>query len=369
VKTSTEHRRPDPEALLRQVQAAEEYESRGRLKIFLGYASGVGKSHKMLDEGRRRHDRGQDVVVGAIQPKIDREIAHLLQKLEIIPLQEIQAEGVRYQVMDLQTILRRHPSACLVDGLAYDNPPDAAHAYRWQDVEQLLTSGISVITTINLGYIKELQDDVERVTGRRVAQTVPVEFIRGADEIEVVDAPASACIQREGATAEDIAARRHQFAELREVALVLAADVVDRQLERYLERSGVPQVFGTQERVMVCLTPRANGIRMLEVGRRIKESFHGELIAGYVDNQQLSDEDKSSLETNLELARKAGAKIEVLSGSDPMDAILEFAKQKGITQLFVGHSMRDGWKARLFGSPLDRLLRKRQGLDVRVFPH
>jgi len=362
---STVHQRPDPEALLRQVQAAEEYESRGRLKIFLGYASGVGKSYKMLDEGRRRHDRGQDVVVGAIQPKIDREIAHLLQKLEIIPL----LESGGYQAMDLQTILRRRPAACLVDGLAYDNPPGSAHARRWQDVEELLSAGISVITTINLGYIAELQDDVERVTGKRVAQTVPVQFIRGADEIEVVDAPASACILREGATEEDIAARRHQFAELREIALVLAADVVDRQLERYLERSGVRQVFGTQERVMVCLTPRANGVRMLEVAHRITESFHGELIAGYVDNQQLSPEDNNSLEANLELARKVGAKIEVLRGSDPMDAILDFAKQKGITQLFVGHSMRVGWKTRLFGSPLDRLLRKRQGLDVRVFPH
>jgi two-component system sensor histidine kinase KdpD len=362
---SSEHKRPDPELLLRQVQAAEEYETRGRLKIFLGYASGVGKSHKMLDEGRRRRDRGQDVVVGAIQPKIDREIAHLLQKLEIIPLREING----FQVMDMQTILRRHPAACLVDGLAYDNPPGSAHTYRWQDVEQLLAAGISVITTINLGYIAELQDDVENVTGRRGSQTVPVEFIRGADEIEVVDAPASACIMREGATEEDIAARRHQFAALREIALVLAADVVDRQLERYLERSGLRQVFGTQERVMVCLTPRANGVRMLEVAHRIKESFHGELFAGYVDNQQLGEEDRKSLETNLELARKAGAKIEVLSGSDPMDAILDYAKQKGITQLFVGHSMRDGWKARIFGSPLDRLLRKRQGLDVRVFPH
>ena len=108
---------------------------------------------------------------------------------------------------------------------------------------------------------------------------------------------------------------------------------------------------------------------MLDVARRITESFHGELIAGYVDNQELGEEEKKSLEVNLELARNAGAKIEVLRGSDPINAILDFAKQKGITQLFVGHSMRDGWKARMFGSPLDRLLRKPQGLDVRVFPH
>ena len=361
---STAYQRPDPEALLRQVQAEENYERRGRLKVFLGYASGVGKSYKMLDEGRRRHERGQDVVVGGIQPEVDHETARLLQSLEIVPLQEVDG----FKVMDLQTILRRHPAVCLVDGLAYDNPAKCAHRYRWQDVEEILAAGMSVITTINLGYVAESQDDVERVTGKRVAQTVPVEFIRGADEIEVVDAPASACIRREGASQEDTA-RRHQLAELREIALVLAADVVDRQLERYLERNSVRQVFGTQERVMVCLTPRANGVRMLEVARRITESFHGELIAGYVEDQQLNDDDKRSLESNLQLAREAGAKIEVLFGSRPMDAILDYAKQKGVTQLFVGHSMRVGWKARLFGSPLDRLLRKKMGLDVRVFPH
>src|ERR1700724_2364440 len=130
-------RRQDPEALLRQVQAEEEYQSRGRLKIFLGYASGVGKSFRMLDEGRRRHERGQDVVVGAIQPKITPEIEPLLGKLEVIPVQF--ADGI--PVMDMAAILKRHPAVCLVDGLAYDNPPGSPNRSRWQDVAQLLAAG------------------------------------------------------------------------------------------------------------------------------------------------------------------------------------------------------------------------------------
>jgi two-component system sensor histidine kinase KdpD len=363
--SSTTLRRPDPDQLLRQAQAEEEYERRGRLKIFLGYASGVGKSYRMLDEGRRRHERGQDVVVGAIQPVGDAEMAALLAKLEVIPLKIVDC----CPVMDVETILRRRPGVCLVDGLAYDNPPGSLNHSRWQDVEQILAAGISVITTINIGYIAEHRDEVARIKGKRAEQTVPVAFIRGADEIVVVDAPPSACIIKEGASEADMEGRRRQFAELREIALVLAAEVVDRQLESYLERNGVHATWGTTERILVCLTPRANGARMIESGRRIAEGFHGELIAAYVKQDGLDPESQKSLDANLELAHRAGATVETLHGDDPIDAILEFAAQRGITQIFVGHSLRDDWRTRLFGSPLDRLLRNRRGVDVRVFPH
>ncbi len=358
-------RRPDPDQLLRELEAQELHQSRGRLKIFLGYTSGVGKSFRMLDEGRRRRERGQDVAVGAIQPKVDGQIARVLQQLEIIPLKQV--DGC--MVMDVETILRRHPSVCLVDGLAYDNPPDAAHASRWQDVEQLLEAGISVVASINIGFITEYQERVSNITGKRVSQTVPVDFILEADEIVVVDAPATVCISKEGATEQDMEHRRGQLAELRELALVLAADVVDRQLEAYLQRNGVRQGWGTQERIMICLTPRANGARMLESGKRIAESFHGELIAAHVHQRQLDPANQKALEANLELARQAGARVEELTGEDSIEAIVDYAHTHGITQIFVGHSMREGWRAKIFGTPLDRLLRKRRGADVRVFPH
>src|ERR1700689_814282 len=172
--------RLSPEELLRRVQAEEEYERRGRLKIFLGYASGVGKSFRMLDEGRRRKARGQDVVVGAIQPKMAPDLATLLQKLEVIPLQT--AGGIPY--MDVETILKRHPGVCLVDGLAYDNPPARPNAHRWQDVEQLLRAGIAVITSVNLQYVEEMREAVERIrlSGKHVTVTVPESFLRTADE-------------------------------------------------------------------------------------------------------------------------------------------------------------------------------------------
>ena len=208
-------RRRTPEELLQQVQAEEAYERRGRLKVFLGYASGVGKSFRMLDEGRRRHERGQDVVVGAIQPKTSHESECVLSKLEVIPLRIV--NGVA--VMDTPAILKRHPAVCLVDGLAYDNPPGSPHASRWEDVRDLLDAGISVISTINIQYIDELQERVARITGKIASQTVPRSFLNSADEIVVVDAPPEMCIERSQDDPIGSASPAQKLSELREIAL------------------------------------------------------------------------------------------------------------------------------------------------------
>ncbi|HTW66856.1 MAG TPA: hypothetical protein VME17_19690 [Bryobacteraceae bacterium] len=358
-------RRRTPEELLEQVQAEEDYERRGRLKIFLGYASGVGKSFRMLDEGRRRHERGQDVVVGASQPKTTPEIETLLNKLEVIPLREV--DGIT--VMDTPAILKRHPGVCLVDGLAYDNPPGSKHASRWQDVNELLEAGISVISSVNIQYIDELQERVFRITGKRVQQTVPRSFLNSADEIVVVDAPPEMSIVRSHDGSVDSASPAQKLSELREIALLLAADVVDRQLSSYLQRNGIPQTFGAQERIMVCITPRANGAPMVASGRRNADRFHGDLIVAYVRQPEITADDQAALERNLSIARAANAKIEILDGQDPIETLLKFAHEHGITQIFVGHSIREQWWERLTGTPLDRLIRGANDIDVRVFPH
>ena len=194
---------------------------RGRLKVFLGYASGVGKSFRMLDEGRRRRERGQDVVVGALQSKIPPDIEPLLDSLVVIPT--LHAKGG--QAMDVSAILARRPQICLVDGLAYDNPPGCRNAHRWQDVEELLQAGITVVGSVNLQYIEDQRDAVEKLTGKHVAQTVPREFLNTADEIVIVDAPTE--LARERRTV------------LREMALVLSADVIDAGLQRYLRSHGI----------------------------------------------------------------------------------------------------------------------------------
>jgi len=344
----------DPEALLRQIEAAERAQRRGQLKIFLGYASGVGKSFKLFDEGRRRLQRGEDIVVTATQPEQPAEVAEIIRALPAIATR--QERGT--PMIDVTAVLARRPQVCLIDGLAYDNPPGSRHSKRYQDVEELLEAGISVITSINLEYITEQQDFVRSVTGTTKSDTVPQEFIDAADELVVVDAPADA--------EADIEAQ--QLSQLRQRALLLTADVVDRQLATYLRLHGVQSTWGTQERILVCMTPRANAAKMLASGRRNADRFHGELFAIYVMQQNLTEEDRLALARNVTLARAQNAHVETLEGKDPVKVILEYAREHGVTQIFVGHNLRRTWRNRLGGTALDRLIGDAEGIDVRVFP-
>ncbi|HTP86707.1 MAG TPA: hypothetical protein VMJ34_07165 [Bryobacteraceae bacterium] len=338
-----EPHRKTPDELLRELEAEERQITRGRLKIFLGYASGVGKSYRMFDEARRRRERGQDVVVAGVQRDMPADVAELLTHLQLIP-----QNG---DAIDLNAVLRRHPGVCLIDGLAYDNPPNFRNPTRWQDVDEILQAGISVIASINIQYVAGMSE--------RAAPTVPVAFLQSADEIEIVDAPPDETRDR---------ARQERLSRLRELALVLAADVVDHQLTEYLHRKGIAQHYGANERVMVCITPRANVSEMIATARSIADKFHGELIGAYVHQPHLSAGDQAALDEKLELAREAGASIEILYGENPVDAILQFARTRGITQLFIGHSQRSGLWSRLWGNPVDKLIYRSRGMDVRVFP-
>jgi len=359
--------RRSPEQLLAQVQLEERRKRRGQLKVFLGYAAGIGKSFQMLDEGRRRHERGEDVVVCATQPQYPAAIHPILQQLEVIPtLRTGESESI-----DVSTVMRRHPQVALIDGLAYDNPPGSQNPHRWQDVDQFLEAGISVITTVNLQYLEKVCDEVELITGKRAQCVIPRGFLDHADEIVVVDAPATDTLPR-GASAADraaLVAEQHKLSRLRELALLVAASVVDYQLEEYCRFYGVDQSWGVEERILVCVTPRSNAAEMLESGRRNANRFHGQLFAVYVQQPVISQEDRSILQKNLEYARQLGAQVEILSGLDALDAILRFAHGKGITQIFVGHSMREGGWRRLWSNSIERLIRSAEGIDVVVYPH
>jgi two-component system sensor histidine kinase KdpD len=350
--------------LLRRVQADERRERRGRLKVFLGYASRVGKSYRMFDEGRRRKQRGQDVVVGAVQGAVTPDIQDILACLEVVPTVTEKHAGAEYQVIDLAALFRRHPGVCLIDGLAYFNPPGSRNPERWQDVEELLERGIAVITAVNVQHIREMQDEVERISGKRPADSIPQEFLLEADEIEVVDAPPEALIGRTDGIAPD----SRRLAELRELALLLAADVVDRQLQYYLDSHGIAARWGTQERVLVCLTPRSNAADMLKSGLRNKLRFHGALLAAYVEQPNLGAEDKRKLDGHLAMARELGAEVHCLKGDDFAGAILEFAREQRITQLFLGHSSRPP-AFRLVRTPIERLIDEAEEFDIRLFPH
>jgi len=340
--------RRDPERILRELQRDEERQKRGHLKIFLGYASGVGKSVKMLDEGRRRRARGEDVVVGAIQPQSTSEIDQRLSGHEIIPTLRVSGKDV----IDIEQILRRRPQVVLIDGLTYDNPPGSRHAHRWQEIDELLQAGISVITSINLHYIQELQEEVACMTGKRPAETVPLEFLKRADDIEIIDAPAE----------------EQKRSRLREMALLVAAEVVDSELRSYLEAHHIKENWGIQERILVGITPRSDARPILDSGRRNADRFHCELFVTYVRQPEISPQDQAALDRNLDIAREVGATIHVLDGRDPVRALIQFARRNGVTQIFIGHSQREGWWHRLRGNPVERLIDLAEGIDVRVFP-
>jgi two-component system, OmpR family, sensor histidine kinase KdpD len=210
---------------------------------------------------------------------------------------------------------------------------------------------------------------VETITHKHVTQTVPLSFLQTADEIVIVDAPPESCMAVSDDGNSSARLTQLQLSELREIALLLAADVVDNQLERYLERNGIEQLWGTQERILVCLTPSSDAPRMLASGARNRDRFHGELIAAHLNRPDWSPEQRQKVNDGVELARQKGAEIVILDGEDPVDTILRFARQRGITQIYVGQRGREKWWERAFGSDLDRLIRAAEGMDVRVFPH
>lgn len=341
----------------------EEHAGRGRLKIFLGYASGVGKSFRMLDEGRRRRERGQDVVIAALQPKLSEEVRHTIAELEIIAPKMIDGTPV----IDVGAILARRPRVCLVDGLAHNNPPGSRHSTRWEDVTELLQAGISVVGSVNLQRIAEKREQVRAITGRQFDETVPLHFLHAADEIVIVDAPARVAAEDPAPATGKLTQK--QLSELREIALLLAAEIVDKQLERYLAQHGIEQLWGTQERILIWLSPQTDALRMLESGVRNRDRFHGELTAVYIRQPHWSPEQRRKLERAVELAREKGVDTIELDGEDSVETLLRYARQRGITQIYAGHRGPEHWWDRLLGSPLDRLIQQAEGIDVRVFPY
>jgi two-component system sensor histidine kinase KdpD len=285
----------------------------------------------------------------------------------IPPLQTLDGQGI-----DLDAILRRAPRVCVIDPLAAKNPPGSKHAYRWQDVQELLRNGISVLSSVNLLHVEEYKEKVQAITGKNTTETIPKSFLLAADDIVIVDVPTDLCLWRQGQklTSTGISnSQERQLSELRELALLLTAEVVDAQLESYVHAHGIEPVFGTHERFLVCLTPYSNAAAMIESGERNKERFQGELYAVYVCEPGRSKRERVTIRRYFDAAKQAGASTEVLESVDPISAIVDFAHQKRITQIFIGHSAHNTWRDRIFGDPVLRLMRAAEGIDVRVFPH
>lgn len=359
-------RRRTPDELLAEIELEDRRQQRGQLKLFLGYASGVGKSFQMLDEGRRRRERGEDVIACALQPDYPPEVKSILQQMEVVPMLRI-ADA---EVIDVDSVIARRPQVVLIDGLAYDNPPGSRHPHRWQDVEQLLDAGISVLTTVNIQYLENLQDEIERITGKRATHIIPWSFVdESVDEIAVVDAPSVESFPTDEQSSRQLV-EKHQLSRLRELALLVAASVVDRQLVNYLRAHGTEQTWGVFERILVYITAESNAAEMLESGRRNADRFQGEFYAVYMNQNITAHDERAMFETNLQYARRLGAEVYALPGNDVVQDILDFAHRRCITQIFVARpAAPPSAFTRLRGDRVQRLIRAAEGIDVVVYPN
>lgn len=375
-----ERERPDPEALLKQLQSERaEAGEKGRLKIYLGMAAGVGKTYSMLADAQEMKRRGIDVVIGYLEPHGRHDTEALAEGLERIPLREMDYGGVLLREFDPDAALRRKPALLLLDELAHTNAPGSRHKKRWQDAEELLRAGIDVYTTVNVQHLESLNDVVAQVTGVRVGETLPDSIIAEASEVELVDLPPDELIQRirEGKVyipekveqaLEGFFKRKH-LAALRELALRKTAESVDRQVQTYRQVEGAKEPWHTTERILVCVAPNRMATRVVRAARRMADALHGELLAVMVDSSRQSKvgaEGHQLAYEALRLAENLGAQTTVMSGDDIVKTVVEFAQSKNVTTLIVGKPLRAKWKEAVFGSFVDAIVRSSGDIDVHV---
>jgi two-component system sensor histidine kinase KdpD len=355
---------------------------RGRLRVLLGAAPGVGKTFAMLEEGARMSAEGKDVVIAVVETHGRSATAALLQGLEILPRVEIEHRGVRLSEMDLAAVLARNPGVALVDELAHTNAPGSANDKRWQDVEALLAAGINVVSTVNVQHIESLSDVVEQITGAPQRETIPDQVLRGADQIEVVDLAPQALRDRlaEGnvypAARIDAALSNYfrlgNLTALRELALLWLADEVDSALKAYRTEHGIDNKWEARERVVVALTGGPEGETLIRRGARIAaRSAGGELLVVHISRQDgLSDAHPGALSAQRSLAEKLGGTYHQVVGEDVPRALVDFAKASNATQLVIGVSRRSRVAAALTGPGIGATVIRESGvIDVHIVNH
>ncbi|MGO2138854.1 MAG: DUF4118 domain-containing protein [Leucobacter sp.] len=355
---------------------------RGRLRVFLGAAPGVGKTFSMLEEGRRLHADGRDVIVAIVESHGRAATAALAVGLPALPRARVVHRGVALEEMDLAAVLARKPELALVDELAHTNVPGSTHEKRWQDVEELLAAGIDVISTLNVQHIESLNDVVEQITGVPQQETVPDSFLRSADELEVVDIAPQSLRDRlaEGFVypAERVdAALSHYFrlgnlTALRELALVWLADEVDQALRGYRTAHGIKGTWEARERVVVALTGGPEGETLLRRGARIAaRSSGGELLAVHVTTQDgLRTAGPDVLAQQRALVEKLNGSYHQVVGEDVPTALVEFARSQNATQLVLGASRRGRFAAALTGPGIGATVVRESGeIDVHMVNH
>jgi two-component system sensor histidine kinase KdpD len=368
--------RPDPDALLR----AAAQEGRGRLKIFLGAAPGVGKTFEMLSEGTARRRDGVDVVVGVVETHGRAETQALTRGHEIVPRRAVTYEGHMLGEMDIDAVLDRAPRLALVDELAHSNAPGSRHPKRYQDVEELLAAGIDVYSTVNIQHVESLNDIVAGFTRVRVRETVPDRILELA-EIEVVDIPPDELIERlkagkvylphEATRALGHFFSRSNLSALRELALRRAAQAVDAQMLEHVRAMGVGGTWAGSERIVVAINELPGADGLVRAAKRVADGLHGPWTALFVETPrtaQFGDAQHQRVAAVMTLATQLGAAVATVPAPSVVEGIRGFLTDARATQLVVGKSRRSRWFEFLHGSVVDRLVRETPGVAIHVLP-
>jgi two-component system, OmpR family, sensor histidine kinase KdpD len=354
---------------------------RGTLRIYLGAAPGVGKTYAMLSEGRRRSERTADVVIGFVETHDRKHTIEMTEGLEVVPRRTIEYRGARFTEMDVDAILRRRPQIALVDELAHTNVPGSRNAKRWQDIEELLDAGITVLSTVNIQHLESMNDIVERIAGVPQRETVPDAFVRSADQVELVDLTAEALRRRMAhgniyAPDKIDAALGNYFrtgnlTALRELALLWVADKVDDALQEYRHDHHIVEPWETKERVLVALTGGSESATLIRRAARIATRSGADLLAVHViQSDGLSGVDPSKLAEQASLVEALGGSYHQVLGEDTPKTLLEFARAENASQLVLGASRRSRLAAFLSGPGIGETATRYSGeIDVHMVTH
>lgn len=377
---SDEFKRTTPEEALKIIDESK----KGCLKIFLGYAPGVGKTFAMLNEGNRRLRRGNDIVIGYVESHERKETDEQIRNLEIIPRKKIEYSGVVLEEMDTDAVIARKPDIVLVDELAHTNVPGSKNKKRYEDVEEILNSGIDVLTTLNIQHMESLNDVIKQITGIPVRETIPDYIVNEADEVVVVDVTPDALQNRlkrgniynmeKVSQALKNFFRKGNLNALREIALRQTAEEVDEELVEYMKEHGIRDNWHTVERVLVCISPNSSARKLIRRGARIAKRFKCEWIVVSVNcthtfAPKLTASYQEMLENNFKLAKQLGAEVIVLAGKSVSSELADFAQKRHITQIVIGHSTRTKFQTLLRGSTINKLLKKANNIEIHVIPN
>jgi two-component system sensor histidine kinase KdpD len=370
--------RPDPDVLLEEIKTSESEKKRGRLKIFFGMCAGVGKTYAMLQEAQTFKSEGRDAVVGIVETHGRSETDALLKGLELVPLKSMPYRGLTLVEFDIDAVLKRRPDVVLVDELAHSNVPGSRHPKRYQDVQELLDHGIHVYTTLNVQHLESRAATVEEITGVQVRETVPDSILKQAQDIELVDISPSELLKRfdegkiyapEGSKQALRNFFRHgNITALREMALRVTAQQVDRQLSDYMRSKKITGPWKSGDRLMVAVSWSPFSVQLVGWTRRMAATMNATWIAIYVETPaRLSINQIATLTANLHLAQELGAEVMTIRADDPAAGLLETATQHNITQIVVGKSIENRFMSWLKGgSIVDRLIRNSGNIDIYV---